>query len=277
MYVGTTHASSLLHLKKIMKIPIFQLDAFTNRRFKGNPAAVCPLGNWIGTPMMQKIAAENNLPETAFFVREKDGFHIRWFTPDIEVDLCGHATLAAAAVAFEKLDYNKKVIEFNSKSGLLKVRKEENQYILDFPTDEITQLKEEKEIVDAIGRVPDEIWKGKYDHMLIYPSEVDILAIKPDFNQLAKFTQRGVIVSAPGNSTDFVSRFFAPSAGIDEDPVTGSAHTSLTPYWSKRLNKKVLSAIQVSSREGILNCRHLKDRVEIAGEVVFYLEGIVEF
>jgi len=260
-----------------MKIPIYQLDSFTNRRFKGNPAAVCPLGKWIGTPMMQKIAAENNLAETAFFVREEDGFHIRWFTPKTEVDLCGHATLAAAAVAYEKLDYKGKEISFNSKSGLLKVRKEENLYILDFPADEIKQITEEKEIADAIGRLPDEIWKGREDYLLIYPLEVDIMAIKPDFRELAKHTKRGVIVSAPGNSKDFVSRFFAPAAGIDEDYVTGSAHTSLIPYWSKRLDKTELTAMQISSREGILKCKSLGDRVEIAGEVVFYLEGLIEF
>ncbi len=260
-----------------MKIPIFQVDAFTSKRFKGNPAAVCPLEKWIGTPMMQKIAAENNLPETAFFVREDDGFHIRWFTPKIEVDLCGHATLASAAVAYEKLGFLDKEIEFHSKSGLLKVRKEAARYILDFPTDNIVQLGEEKEIVEAIRSKPEEIWKGKEDHLLIYKSEQDIINIAPNFNQLAKFTQRGVIVSAPGNNVDFVSRFFAPAAGIDEDPVTGSAHTTLTPYWSKRLGKEEMSARQISSREGILACKYLGERVEIAGEVVFFLEGIIEF
>ncbi|MCF8381704.1 MAG: PhzF family phenazine biosynthesis protein [Bacteroidales bacterium] len=260
-----------------MKIPIFQVDSFTSRRFKGNPAAVCPLGKWIGTPMMQKIAAENNLAETAFFVRETNGFHIRWFTPKTEVDLCGHATLAAAAVAFEKLDIKGNEIVFNSKSGLLKVRKEENLYVLDFPSDTIEEVTEEKEIVEAIGRKPEEIWKGREDHLLIYGSEVDILAIKPDFRKLTECTKRGVIVSAPGNNKDFVSRFFAPAAGIDEDYVTGSAHTTLIPYWSKRLNKTELSAMQISSREGSLNCKYLGDRVEIGGEVVFYLEGLVEF
>ena len=260
-----------------MKIPIFQVDAFTSKRFKGNPAAVCPLEKWIGTPMMQKIASENNLAETAFFVREDEGFHIRWFTPKVEVDLCGHATLAAAAVAFEKLGYSKDEIGFNSKSGLLKVRKESDEYILDFPADKIVRLKEEKRIVKAIGSTPEEIWKGKEDHLLIYKSEQNIINISPDFNQLAKVSQRGVIVSAPGNNVDFVSRFFAPAAGINEDPVTGSAHTTLTTYWADRLKKQELNARQISARGGDLRCKNRGERIEIGGKVVFFLEGIIEF
>ncbi len=260
-----------------MKIPIFQVDTFTSKRFKGNPAAVCPLEKWIGTPMMQKIASENNLSETAFFVREEEGFHIRWFTPKIEVDLCGHATLASAAVAFEKLGYSKDEIEFSSKSGLLKVKKEVDEYILDFPADKAIQQKEENKIVQAIGSVPKEIWKGKEDRLLIYESEQDIINISPDFNKLAKATKHGVIVSSPGNNVDFVSRFFAPAVGINEDPVTGSAHTTLTPYWADRLKKQELIAKQISSRGGDLRCKNKGERIEIGGKVVFFLEGVIEF
>ncbi len=259
-----------------MKLPIFQVDSFTNTRFKGNPAAVVPLGEWIGMNLMQKIAAENNLAETAFFVKEEKNFHIRWFTPMVEVDLCGHATLAAAAVAFEKLGYKKDEIIFNSRSGILKVRKELNGYTLDFPADSIAKVEADPQLLEAIGMPPAEVYKGKDDFLLIYPSERDIIKIEPDFKELSKITKRGVIVTAPGNNVDFVSRFFAPAAGIDEDPVTGSAHTTLVPYWAEKLGKTELSALQISKRGGNLMCRKKNDRIEISGKVVFYLEGIIE-
>lgn len=259
-----------------MKLAIYQLDSFTNTRFRGNPAAVIPLGEWIGVNLMQKIAAENNLAETAFFAKEGENFHIRWFTPKTEVDLCGHATLAAAAVIIEKLGFKNKEILFKSRSGLLKVWKESNGYTLDFPTDKIVEIKENKELSEAIGITPEKIFKGKEDYLLIYPREQEILKIKPDFKALARLGKRGVIVSAPGNNVDFVSRFFAPAAGIDEDPVTGSAHTTLTPYWSERLGKKELNAMQISQRGGNLMCRLKGDRTEISGRVAFYLEGLIE-
>jgi PhzF family phenazine biosynthesis protein len=259
-----------------MKLPIFQVDSFTNIRFKGNPAAVVPLGEWLGRNLMQKIASENNLAETAFFVKEENNFHIRWFTPLVEVDLCGHATLAAAAVAFEKLGYKKDEILFNSRSGMLRVKKEEDEYTLDFPADIIEKTESDPKLIKAIGIPPNEIYKGKEDYLLIYSSEQDLLKIEPDFRELSRLTQRGVIVSAPGNTVDFVSRFFAPAAGINEDPVTGSAHTTMVPYWSEKLGKKELSATQISKRGGDLMCRHNNDRVEISGKVAFYLEGIIE-
>lgn len=259
-----------------MKIPIFQVDAFTNTRFHGNPAAVCPLEEWLSAESMQKIAAENNLAETAFFVMTGKEFHIRWFTPKTEVDLCGHATLATAAVIFEKLSLKDNRIIFQSRSGTLNVKKELHGYTLDFPADKLQKIENAKDIVEAVGKEPREIMKGKEDYMLVYPSEKDIYRITPDFRKLSKVTARGVIITAPGNNVDFVSRFFAPAVGIDEDPVTGSAHTTLTPYWSERLGKKELTAVQVSDRGGNLMCRDRGERIEISGQVAFYLEGIIE-
>ena len=228
-----------------MKIEIYQVDAFADKIFSGNPAAVCPLENWLDDTMMQKIAMENNLSETAFFVKEKNGYHIRWFTPAVEVDLCGHATLASAHVLFNHLQIPLGVIEFNSRSGILKVRSNGEQCIMDFPTDQISQQNPPDEIIKSIGIRPESSWKGKEDFMLVYAEQAIIETIKPDFKALAGSTGRGVIVTAPGKEVDFVSRFFAPQAGIDEDPVTGSAHTTLTPYGSERLNKKKLTARQI--------------------------------
>jgi len=259
-----------------MRIAIFQVDAFTNVRFKGNPAAVCLLDEWISDDLMQHIAAENNLSETAFFIKTKEGFHIRWFTPVTEVDLCGHATLATAAVIFEKLDYKLDKILFQSKSGMLTVGRREDDYILNFPTDKITQTETDPSLHEALGIAPLKSFKGREDFLLIYENEQQIRDLTPDFNKLAAITQRGVIVSAPGNEFDFVSRFFAPAVGIEEDPVTGSAHTSLTPYWAEELGKESLTAKQLSQREGMLRCTHKGDRTEIAGKVAFYLEGIIQ-
>ena len=259
-----------------MRIAIFQVDAFTNVRFKGNPAAVCLLDEWISDDLMQHIAAENNLSETAFFIKTKEGFHIRWFTPVTEVDLCGHATLATAAVIFEKLDYKLDKILFQSKSGMLTVGRREDDYILNFPTDKITQTETDPNLHEALGIAPLKSFKGREDFLLIYENEQQIRDLTPDFNKLAAITQRGVIVSAPGNEFDFVSRFFAPAVGIEEDPVTGSAHTSLTPYWAEELGKESLTAKQLSQREGMLRCTHKGDRTEIAGKVAFYLEGIIQ-
>ena len=259
-----------------MKIPIFKLDSFTDRRFSGNPAAVCPLNEWLSDELLQNIAAENNLSETAFFTKTKDAFHIRWFTPVTEVNLCGHATLAAAAVIFEKLGYKLDTVLFESKSGMLTVKKEADMYVLNFPSDKLTSFDPPGELIEAIGERPDEAFKGREDYLLVYDSEDKIAEIKPDFKSLALISLRGVIITAQASGYDFVSRFFVPSAGIDEDPVTGSAHTSLTPYWSERLNKKELKARQISSRGGDLVCRDKGDRTEIAGKVAFYLEGLIE-
>lgn len=259
-----------------MKIAIFQLDAFTNQLFKGNPAAVCPLDEWVSDGMLQNIAAENNLSETAFFVKEKEGFHIRWFTPTTEVSLCGHATLAAAAVIFRKLVYKSEVIKFKSRSGELTVKRNADRFVLDFPSDPPEKIEKNPEILNAMGIEPSEWYKGNEDYMLVYESEGEISSLSPNFEELGKNTNRGVIVTAPGSQTDFISRFFAPAAGIDEDPVTGSAHTTLTPYWSKRLKKKKLNAMQVSPRGGTLICEDAGDRIKISGRVAFYLQGLIE-
>lgn len=259
-----------------MKIAIFQLDAFTNQLFKGNPAAVCPLDEWLTDGMLQNIASENNLSETAFFVKEKEGFHIRWFTPTTEVSLCGHATLATAAVIYRKLGYKGEQINFNSRSGILKVKRDADKYVLDFPADPPEKADKHVEISEALGLDPEEWYKGKEDYLLVYRSEGEVSSLSPDFSKLKKITQRGVIVTAQGSQTDFISRFFAPAAGINEDPVTGSAHTTLTPYWANRLNKTKLTAIQISPRGGTLNCLDKGDRVEISGRVAFYLQGLIE-
>lgn len=259
-----------------MKIAIFQVDAFTNELFKGNPAAVCPLDEWLTDGLLQNIAAENNLSETAFFVKEKEGFHIRWFTPQTEVSLCGHATLAASAVIFRKLGYKEKEIKFNSRSGELIVKRDMDAFILDFPVDRPMKIDENNEIANAMGLKPVEWYSCTEDYLLVYQNEGEISSINPDFTQLKKLTQRGVIATAPGTQTDFVSRFFAPAVGINEDPVTGSAHTALIPYWGDRYNKEKLTAMQLSSRGGRLNCLLKGDRVEIGGRVAFYLQGLIE-
>ena len=259
-----------------MKIPVFKLDAFSDKRFEGNPAAVCPLDEWLTDPLMQNIAAENNLSETAFFIKTKDSFYIRWFTPLTEVNLCGHATLAAASVIFEKLGYKPDTVLFESKSGMLTVRKDGDLYVMNFPADKPVPVDPPGELIEAIGERPDEVFEGREDYMLVYDSEDKIAAIKPDFRNLALISRRGVIVTSPASGYDFVSRFFAPAAGVNEDPVTGSAHTTLTSYWSKRLKKKQLKARQISLRGGDLYCTDKGERIEIAGRTTFYLEGLIE-
>lgn len=259
-----------------MKLAIFQVDAFSNLIFKGNPAAVCPLDEWLSDGMLQNIAAENNLSETAFFVKEKEGFHIRWFTPITEVSLCGHATLATAAVIFRKLGYKGEILTFKSKSGNLRVIKEADNYILDFPADRAKRIEKNPEILQALNIEPEEWWAGIEDYLLIYQNEGEISSLTPEFEKIRKLTERGIIVSAPGSQTDFVSRFFAPAVGINEDPVTGSAHRTLTPYWAERLKKTALSALQLSKRGGSLKCFDKGERVEISGKAAFYMQGIIE-
>lgn len=254
---------------------IFQIDAFTDRLYSGNPAAVCILENWIEDSLMQKIAMENNLAETAFAVKDGSQYIIRWFTPELEVDLCGHATLATAFVLFNYYNLNDTYIEFFSpRSGVLKVEKGENGLlILDFPTDEINPVKPSQALNEAIGKTPVHTLKGKTDYLLIYNTQKDIENLDPNFFLLNKLDARGVIVSAPGVGVDFVSRFFAPQCGVNEDPVTGSAHTSLIPYWSEALGKPKLIAKQLSKRGGDIYCEYLDKRVKIAGRAVSYLKG----
>jgi len=256
-----------------MKLTIYQVDAFTDQLFGGNPAAICPLEAWLPSETMQKIALENNLSETAFIIPEKDGYYIRWFTPAIEVDLCGHATLATAHALYAEMNYQGEAIKFYSKSGLLRVQKSGDLYTMNFPIDELKKVDIPQEIVTGLGTPPLEVFKGKDDYLAIFENQQTIEEFDPNFAQLRKLSARGIITSAKGNSVDFVSRCFYPAAGIDEDPVTGSAHTTMTPYWSKVLNKTKLSALQLSARGGVLQCEHLGNRVNISGKAVTYLKG----
>ncbi len=258
-----------------MELRIYQVDAFAERLFGGNPAAVCPLDAWLPDDVMQQIAAENNLAETAFYVPADGGFQIRWFTPTVEVDLCGHATLASAHVVFAHDRPKDDVVEFASKSGLLKVKREGELLVLDFPADTVEPVTVPQMLIDALGREPIETYKGKTDYLLVYGVEEHVAGLTPDLCDLAMVPARGIIVTAPGREVDFVSRFFAPQVGVPEDPVTGSAHTTLTPYWSARLGKRELSAMQLSKRQGRLRCRLAGNRVEIAGRAVPYLSGTI--
>lgn len=253
---------------------IYQVDAFTNKIFGGNPAAVCPLDEWLSDHLMQNIAMENNLAETAFFVPRGDIFELRWFTPTVEVDLCGHATLASAHIIFSNGYANSEIIFISPRSGELRVRKEENQYTLNFPSDIINQVEIPNEIRDGLGVAPLEVYRGKTDFMVIVKDQETVESIQPDFKILTQLNKaRGTIVTAPGNEVDFVSRCFFPQAGVDEDPTTGSAHTSMTPYWSKKLGKTEMKAMQLSKRKGHLTCKYLGDRVEISGQAITYLKG----
>ena len=256
-----------------MKFPIFQVDAFASETFKGNPAAVVPLQEWLPDETMQNIAMENNLAETAFFVPTQAGFEIRWFTPLVEVDLCGHATLATAHVIFQEAGFTSDQIQFGSRSGMLTVKKELEKLQLNFPADAISEIKMSTDVVDAIGMSPIQSFKGITDYLLVYETEEQIRQIAPNFHLLKNTDARGVIITAPGNEVDFVSRFFAPAVGIDEDPVTGSAHTTLTPIWAEKLGKSKMSALQLSKRGGELNVELSRDRVLISGKAITYLQG----
>lgn len=261
-----------------MQLSLYQLDAFTDKVFGGNPAAVVPLTSWLPDETMQAIAAENNLAETAFYVPTEAGFHIRWFTPTVEVDLCGHATLATAYVLFSIENYPHNEINFDSRSGILNVRKEGDWLVLNFPADSIhKQLLSPPALLEALGDIsPVEILRGKTDFMAVLESEEQVRTLQPDIIVLSTLPARGVIITAPGDSVDFVSRFFAPQSGIAEDPVTGSAHTTLTPYWADKLGKTEMEALQVSARGGVLKTKLIGDRVEIAGQVKLYLRGTIE-
>ena len=256
-----------------MNLPIYQVDAFTDHVFGGNPAAVCTLESWLPDQTMQSIATENNLSETAFIVPLNGGYHIRWFTPVYEVDLCGHATLASAFVIFNHLDYQGEEIVFHSRSGELRVQKSGDQMVMNFPADIISEVSIPEALAASFNIPPRSAYKGKTDYLLIYESESDIQNLTPDFSLMRKTEARGVIVSAPGDEVDFVSRFFAPLAGVDEDPVTGSAHTTLTPFWVNQLGKNPLSARQISARGGVLACRLEGERVFLTGQAQLYLTG----
>lgn len=259
-----------------MMLRLYQIDAFTSKLFHGNPAGVCPLEAWLPDHLMQNIAMENNLAETAFYVRQGNRFRIRWFTPAVEVDLCGHATLAAAYVIFHYDHLSENAIEFDSRSGVLRVRREGDLLTLDFPADPLRPADPPAGMAEALGARPREVYRGKTDILAVFEAQADIESMNPDFGKLAAVDARGIIVTARGSEVDFVSRFFAPQVGVNEDPVTGSAHTSLTPYWSARLGKTEMDALQVSKRRGWLHVRLNGDRVEISGRARAYLEGRID-
>ena len=260
---------------KKVEITLYQIDAFATKPFEGNPAAVCPLDAWLHDEVMQSIAEENNLSETAFFVPKGNGYHIRWFTPASEVDLCGHATLAAAYVLFNILGYNKDKIEFDSKSGMLAVARDNEFLILDFPAQPPVSCDIPKEIVKAFAIAPIECLRSK-DYVVVFKHELDVELVKPDFWELKKLDLRGVIITAKSDRYDFVARFFAPKYGISEDPVTGSAYTQLAPYWAAKTGSKRFRAKQVSPRGGELTCEIVNGRVFISGKAIKYLEGKIE-
>ncbi|MBS1917608.1 MAG: PhzF family phenazine biosynthesis protein [Bacteroidetes bacterium] len=257
-----------------MKLKIFIVNAFAETKFGGNPAAVVPLREWLSENLMQDIAAQNNLAETAFIVPRGEEFAIRWFTPAVEVALCGHATLASAHVYFTQLGYAKEKITFHSKSGPLHVtQSDDGKLTLDFPADTLNDAAVIPAIENGLKIKPLEVYKGSTDYMVVLQDQNTIEQLSPDFKILSQLPSRGIIATAKGDSVDFVSRCFFPQSGIDEDPVTGSAHTVMAPYWTKRLGKEKLSAIQLSKRKGYLECEMIGGRVLISGNAHIYLEG----
>lgn len=260
-----------------MKYTIYQVDAFTEHLFSGNPAAVVPLTHWLSDELLQKIAAENNLSETVYYIINDDSIDIRWFTPNTEVDLCGHATLAAAYVLHTQENFQQPVIPFySSRSGNLPVTVLPNGYTLNFPKDRLGEVAITEELKSTTNRIPIKAYKGKTDYMLVFADQDDITTLQPNLSVIEQLDARGLIVTAKGEQVDFVSRFFGPQCGVNEDPVTGSAHTTLTPYWAEVLNKESLIALQLSSRQGKLQCSLVGDRVEITGQAVLYMKGEIQ-
>jgi PhzF family phenazine biosynthesis protein len=257
-----------------MKIPFYQIDAFTRTVFSGNPAAVCPLETWLEDDKLQAIAMENNLSETAFFVRSNERYELRWFTPKVEVDLCGHATLAAAHVIFNFLDRSNEIVMFHTKSGPLRVERRGDLLSMNFPSSPGKACPAPESLILGLGIKPREVLLSR-DYLAVYDTVDTVERMKPDMNHLLDLECLGVIVTAPGTESDFVSRFFAPKVGVPEDPVTGSAHCTLIPYWSEKLGKSTLHAVQLSERGGELFCEDLADKVQIAGHAVTYLEGSI--
>jgi PhzF family phenazine biosynthesis protein len=260
-----------------MRTPIFQVDAFTTRRFAGNPAAVMPLAGFPEDAVLQALAAENNLPETAFLVPEGGDYRLRWFTPTTEVPLCGHATLASAAVVMERLEPGRRRVVFHSASGPLTVTRTAAGYRMDFPARPSQPVPAPSGLADALKVVPIEVWADPFNYLALLESAPAVRELAPDLAAIARLDCQGVVVTAPGDGVyDFVSRYFAPAKGIPEDPVTGGAHCALTPYWARRLGKTELRAFQASRRGGEIVCRLAGDRVELEGACVFYLEGQAE-
>jgi len=258
-----------------MQLPIYQIDAFAGRVFAGNPAAVCPLPEWLPDATMQAIAAENNLSETAYFCHEPDGYRIRWFTPSVEVDLCGHATLASGYLLLTRFLPAADSVDFASRSGPLSVTRAGELFTLDFPAAAPEPAALPDGLLDALGETPSESLRTGGRIMAVYDNAAQVLALAPDMAAVARLAPGGLLVTAPGDGHDFVSRFFAPSKGIPEDPVTGSTHTNLTPYWAERLGKTTLKAAQLSARGGELECTLRGDRVAISGRAALYMEGTI--
>lgn len=258
-----------------MRLPIFQVDAFSRRVFGGNPAAVCPLPGWLDDAVMQAVAAENNLSETAFFVRQGDDYAIRWFTPAVEVDLCGHATLASAHVVFTVLEPERGAVRFLSASGALDVTRAGELLVLDFPARAPRRCEPPAGLSAALGATPREVWSSR-DLVVLFERESDVRALRPDMAALARLHAAGVCATAPGDACDFVSRFFAPAMGVAEDPVTGSSHCTLVPFWAARLGRTQLLARQVSARGGELHCEARGERVRLGGYAARYLEGFID-
>ena len=255
-----------------MKIPMYQVDAFTGEIFKGNPAAICILENWIDEKLMQNIAMENNLSETAFCIVKEDICELRWFTPEVEIDLCGHATLATAYVIFEILNYPSNKIKFATKSGILEVEKDKQNIIMEFPSRVGIRTQITDQLIKGLGKEPKEVYESR-DLMVVYDNEEDIKNLNPNMEELKLIDTFGIIVTSRGKEFDFVSRYFAPLCGVSEDPVTGSAHCTLVPYWSKIMGKKKLNAQQLSQRGGILKCEDLRDKVKISGKAKLFFKG----
>ena len=257
-----------------MKLPIFQIDAFTDKLFAGNPAAICPLESWLPDQLLQSIAAENNLAETAFVVQRDSFFDLRWFTPTLEMDLCGHATLAPAHVIFRHLGYRGSIVRFQTRSGALTVSRNEDLLTLDFPARPAAPCDTPQELSDGLRATPTATAKAR-DYLAVFETEQAVRSLQPDMAALMRLDCLGIIATAPGNHCDFVSRFFAPRAGVPEDPVTGSAHCTLIPYWAQRLGRSELRALQVSPRGGELFCEHRGERVGIGGRAVTYSSGFL--
>ncbi len=258
-----------------MRLRQFQVDAFASRPFQGNPAAVCPLQDWLPDDVMQSIAEENNLSETAFFVASGQRFHLRWFTPVAEVDFCGHATLASAHVLFDELGYGSKTVFFDTRSGEMTVQRDGDVYAMNFPAQPPEPCAPPPGLFEAIGARPSELLAAA-DYLAVFETEAVVRSLRPDFARLRDLDLRGVIATAPGDKTDFVSRFFSPKYGIDEDPVTGSAHCELTPYWSARLDKTAMRARQISKRGGDVLCEIAGGRVVLKGGAVTFMDGQIE-
>lgn len=255
-----------------MELPIYQVDAFAQRLFEGNPAAVVPLEKWLPDALMQEIAGENNLSETAFFVRAGEKFELRWFTPSAEVDLCGHATLATAHVLFRHLDFPDLTIRFQTRSGILTVQRSTDGISMDFPAIPSEPIDAPEALIQGLGAEPSQV-RAAPDFLAVFDREQDIIDLKPDFPVLSRLDRRGVIATAPGREHDFVSRCFYPKVGVNEDPVTGSAHCKMAPYWAVELGRNDLIARQLSRRGGTVGCQLQRDRVILTGQAVTYLTG----